>query len=83
MSPEKSLNPAFLAKGGQPSSCAVQCHAQLVNIFKMGIIEEFPATNKWTGSYEKMMAELLVKFFGPKGKWWDTTPAVGTPAAPK
>lgn len=74
MSPEKSLNPAYLAKGGQPSSCAVQCHAQLVNIFKLGIIEELPATTKWTGSFEKMLAEVLVKFYGPKGTWWNTTP---------
>jgi hypothetical protein len=80
MSPEKSLNPAFLAKGGQPSSCAVQCHSTLVNIFKLGL-DELPATNAWTNEYQKVMAEVLVKFFGPNGSWWKT--AQPTPAASK
>lgn len=74
MSPANTLNPAFLAKGGQPSSCAVQCHSAKVDAFDMEV-EVNPATNGWTREYDKSLATVLQRFFGPGGKWWNTTPA--------
>jgi hypothetical protein len=74
MSPAKSLNPAYLAKGGQPSSCAVQCHMTRAEAFGLGI-KARPASNQWTSEFDKAMATILVKFFGPQGAWWKTTAA--------
>ena len=77
MSPEKSLNVAYLAKGGQPSSCTVQCHVSRAEVFGMGL-EVLPASNGWTRGFDKTMAGILLKYFGPQGTWWKTSP----PAAP-
>lgn len=76
--PEKTLkyqdpaNPD--SKGaGMPNSCAVQCHNEKVNIFGMGI-ETNPPWNKWNSTFDTNMAKVLVKYYGPAGTWWDTTP---------
>lgn len=69
--PEKTLN--YQSQGGMPNSCAVSCHAYKVNSFGLGI--KATASGIWNTAFDRDLATALKAFYGPKGTWWDTTPA--------
>ncbi|MEO8055450.1 MAG: cytochrome c3 family protein [Acidobacteriota bacterium] len=67
--PELTLK--YLSAGGMPSACGVTCHQSKVNVFKLGMD---PTPTVWNSDYDKALATELQKYYGPGGKWWDTTP---------
>jgi hypothetical protein len=56
---------------GYPNACAESCHNTYVNIFGLGLN---PTPGIWTMDYDKSLASVLVKYYGPGGTWWNTTP---------
>jgi hypothetical protein len=66
--PEKTL--FYQDKGGMPNSCAVTCHRNIVDFFPNGFDEDI---GTWTEESDKTLAEWLLEYHGPGGKWWDTS----------
>lgn len=68
ISPEKTLK--YQDKGGMPNSCAASCHSLKVNSFNLGLD---PSLGTWNAPFDVQLATSLQKYFGPGGKWWNTT----------
>ena len=68
ISPEKTLK--YQDKGGMPNSCSVSCHATKVNSFGLGLDTDLGV---WNTTFDVNLATSLQKYFGPGGKWWDTS----------
>lgn len=67
--PEKTLK--YQDQGGMPNSCAVRCHRPLAPLF--GLPAD-PSLTTWNEPSDVALAQWLVKYYGPGGAWWDTTP---------
>ena len=71
IAPELTLR--YQAQGGMPNSCAGGavggCHNSKVNIFGLGL----KTGTTWNNQYDKDLATILQKYYGPGGTWWDTT----------
>ena len=71
IAPELTLK--YQAWGGMPNSCAGGavggCHNSKVNIFGLGL----KTGTTWNSQYDKDLATILQKYYGPGGTWWDTT----------
>jgi len=65
--PEKTL--MYQAEGGMPSSCAVRCHRGLSQAF--GLPADSSLT-KWNEPSDVSLAQWLMQYYGPEGKWWKT-----------
>jgi hypothetical protein len=65
ISSEKTL--MYQAQGGMPNSCAVSCHRNIIDIFANGYD---PDIGKWTEDSDVDLAEWLLDYYGPDGKWW-------------
>jgi hypothetical protein len=65
--PEKTL--MYQEEGGMPSSCSVSCHRNIADIFPNGVDGSI---SDWTEDSDVSLAEWLVTYYGPGGKWWDT-----------
>ena len=68
IAPEKTL--MYQDKGGMPNSCALSCHSTKVNSFGLGLD---PTITKWNEAFDVSLANTLKVYFGPAGKWWNTT----------
>ena len=70
VSPELTLK--YQEQGGMPNSCggsaAGGCHNAKVNIFGLGM----KSGTTWNTPYDKNLATILQKYYGPGGTWWDT-----------
>jgi hypothetical protein len=67
ISPEKTI--LYQDKGGMPSSCTASCHSTKVNDFDLGMD---PLFKKWDEVFDRDNANILLRYFGPGGVWWDT-----------
>jgi len=67
--PEKTLK--FQDQGGMPNACALSCHRSKANSFDLGLDSD-PVT-VWNNTFEKSLATALQAYYGPGGKWWDTS----------
>ena len=67
ISPEKTI--LYQDKGGMPSSCTASCHSTKVNDFGLGMD---PLFKKWDEVFDRDNANILLRYFGPGGVWWDT-----------
>jgi hypothetical protein len=65
--PGKTL--AYQAQGGMPSSCSVSCHRNIADIFPNGTDGSI---SNWTEAADVALAEWLMEYYGPEGKWWQT-----------
>ena len=65
--PEMTLK--YQDKGGMPNSCGNGCHNNLVNVFGMGVKG---AATTWDNKFDKDLANILKKYYGTGGTWWDT-----------
>ena len=63
--PEKTL--VYQDQGGMPNACAVRCHRGLNPAF--GLPEDKELTN-WTEPGDVSLAQWLLEYYGPNGKWW-------------
>lgn len=63
--PEKTLH--YQDAGGMPNACAVSCHGTKVNSFGLGLD---PALGTWNAQFDKDLATVLMKYYGPEGLWW-------------
>lgn len=63
--PEKTL--VYQEEGGMPNACAVSCHGQKVNTFRLGYDEEI---NTWDSEFDRNLAGRLMRLYGPNGFWW-------------
>jgi hypothetical protein len=66
--PEKNLT--YQAQGGMPDSCSVTCHSLKANLFGLGITDDI---GTWNRPFDRQSARRLQRFFGPGGRWWDTS----------
>ena len=70
IAPELTLK--YQAQGGMPNSCAGGavggCHNSKVNLFGLGL----KSGTTWNTQYDKDLATILQKYYGPGGTWWDT-----------
>jgi hypothetical protein len=66
--PEKTL--LFQDQGGMPNACSVSCHRNIVDIFPNSVDGDI---GKWTEESDKTLAEWLLEYYGPGGKWWDSS----------
>jgi len=66
--PEKTLH--YQDAGGMPNACAASCHATKVNSFGLGLD---PAIATWNEQFDKDLATVLMKYYGPEGLWWQKT----------
>lgn len=70
VAPELTLK--YQDQGGMPNSCggaaAGGCHNSKVNIFGLGL----KTGTAWNTTYDKNLATILQKYYGPGGAWWDT-----------
>ena len=65
---------------GNINSCSASCHRGKVILWS-DVPANLTYTDKlYNGDNEIALANYLVKYFGPGGEWWDTTP-VAAPAA--
>ena len=71
VAPEKTLK--YQAQGGMPNACALSCHGWQVNSFGLGL-DPNPDLTVWNDKFDKDLATALLAYYGPGGKWWDTTP---------
>lgn len=64
---------------GNVNACASSCHRNQVRIWTDIPIDNSSPTNKFGAGYMNGapvgLANYLVKYFGPGGSWWNTTPA--------
>jgi hypothetical protein len=65
ISPQKTL--MHQSKGGMPNSCAISCHRNIVDLFPNSVDSD---VTKWTETSDVKLAEWLLQYFGPAGKWW-------------
>jgi hypothetical protein len=65
--PEKTL--MYQEEGGMPSSCSVSCHRTITDIFPNGADGSI---SDWTEMSDNDLAEWLMEYYGPEGKWWQT-----------
>jgi len=65
--PEKTLK--YQEQGGMPSSCAVRCHRSLAEPFGLPVD---PSLTTWNEPSDVALAQWLMKYYGPEGKWWKT-----------
>ncbi|MCG3191292.1 MAG: hypothetical protein DIJKHBIC_00517 [Thermoanaerobaculia bacterium] len=70
IAPEKTLT--YQDKGGMPNSCAVSCHGTKVNSAGLGLDPDIAV---WNQPHDVSNANFLKTYFGPGGKWWDTSKA--------
>lgn len=63
--PQKTLR--YQGDGGMPNSCALSCHATLVNSFGLGLTTDLYSWNK---KFDVDLAANLQKYYGPDGLWW-------------
>jgi len=77
--PQKTL--LYQDQGGMPSACALSCHATQVDTFHLGVD---PDIYSWDKPFDSALATALMKYYGPKGKWWklDVQPAARHALAP-
>ncbi len=66
--PEKTL--AYQEEGGMPNTCADSCHNTRVNLWNYGLD---PSELIWNDPFDVTNATKLQEYFGPAGKWWDTS----------
>ncbi|MBN2433300.1 MAG: hypothetical protein JXQ27_17650 [Acidobacteria bacterium] len=66
ISPQKTMIYQDVANG-MPNSCALACHAALVNLWGLGI----DTNNVWNDAFDIATAEILQQYYGPGGIWWD------------
>ena len=66
-----SVAPPSIAENwsSMPNSCAVSCHATLVNSFDLGLD---PDIGKWNEQFDVDLATVLMEYYGPEGEWWET-----------
>jgi hypothetical protein len=62
---------------GNPNACSASCHRGKVILFSDVPANLSPTSMKFGTQDEVNLAQHLVKYFGPGGLWWDTTPAAG------
>lgn len=77
--PQKTL--LYQDQGGMPNACALSCHATQVDTFGLGVD---PDIYSWDKPFDNDLATALMKYYGPKGKWWklDVQQHGGHPLAP-
>ncbi len=70
ISPQKTL--LYQAQGGMPNSCALSCHATLVNASLVGSVSPgiSPDISTWDKQYDQDLANALLYYYGPNGVWW-------------
>jgi len=56
-----------------PNSCAVSCHAK-TNYPNFGIALTDADFTDWGGANQQALADTLIRYFGPEGIWFKTTP---------
>jgi hypothetical protein len=67
--PTKTLT--YQDQGGMPNSCALSCHGGKVNSFGLGL-DPNPDLTVWNDQFDKDLATVLQKYYGPNGIWWKT-----------
>jgi hypothetical protein len=68
--PQKTLK--YQDQGGMPNSCALSCHATLVNAALVGSATPGLTSDisTWNKQYDQDLANALLKYYGPNGVWW-------------
>ena len=68
--PQKTLK--YQAQGGMPNSCALSCHATLLNASLVGSATSglTPDISTWNKQYDQDLATALMNYYGPNGVWW-------------
>ncbi|MBZ5589621.1 MAG: cytochrome c family protein [Acidobacteriia bacterium] len=68
--PQKTLK--YQDQGGMPNSCALSCHATLVNAALAGSVTPglTPDIATWDKQYDRDLASALLNYYGPSGVWW-------------
>jgi hypothetical protein len=81
--PQKTL--IYQAQGGMPNSCALSCHATLVNASLVGSATPglTPDISTWNKQYDQDLANALLKYYGPSGVWWQLDISQVGPSAVK
>ncbi len=60
---------------GQVNACSASCHRGKAIVWSDVPANLTPTDNKFNTASELLLASHLVKYFGPGGAWWNTTPA--------
>ncbi len=66
--PQKTL--VYQPEGGMPNACAVSCHSARVDVFGIGV-DPNPDNTVWNEPFDRALAELLMRYYGPEGVWWE------------
>lgn len=68
--PQKTLK--YQDQGGMPNSCALSCHATLVNASLVGSATPGLTSDisTWDKQFDKDLATALMNYYGPNGVWW-------------
>ncbi len=79
--PQKTLK--YQEQGGMPNSCALSCHATLVNSSLVGSPSPgiTPDISTWDKQYDRDLANALMNYYGPNGVWWQLDISTVGPSA--
>ncbi len=63
------IPPEKTKKYNMPNSCAVSCHAK-ADYPHFGVNITDADFTDWSGTAQQTLADSLMEYFGPNGKWW-------------